>query len=212
VADAARQALRAGEIVRRLRNFVSHGDADMRVEEVGPLVAEACAAALPQSSASAGEAAVFLRVHPAADAGTALVDRVQIQQVVINLVRNAADALRGADADADAASAGAPGWAAGGRRREIAVSVRRSAAGGCEVSVADTGPGIAPEVRHRLFEPFSSTKPHGMGIGLAICRTIVEAHGGRLWAEANPGGGAVFRFALPPPLTPTGGHDDHGDA
>jgi two-component system sensor kinase FixL len=63
--------------------------------------------------------------------------------------------------------------------------------------VADTGPGLAPEVAGRLFEPFVSTKPEGMGVGLAICRTIVEAHGGRLWAEPNPGGGAVFRFTLP---------------
>jgi two-component system sensor kinase FixL len=200
VAEAARQALRAGEIVRRLRNFVSHGDADMRVEELGPLVAEACAAALPPSSVTPGKDEVVLRVHPAADAGQALVDGVQIQQVVINLVRNAAEAMRGGDP------------AAVGRRREIAVSVRRSAEGGCEVSVADTGPGIAPEVRHRLFEPFASTKPRGMGVGLAICRAIIEAHGGRLWAEPNPGGGAVFRFVLPPSLTATGGHGDDGDA
>ncbi len=203
VAEATRQSLRAGEIVRRLRNFVSQGDADMRAEEIGPLVEEACAAALPPSSAPADGGAVALRVRPAADVGTALVDRVQIQQVVINLVRNAAEAMRGEDPAAPSPA---------GRRREIAVSVRRSADGGCEVSVADTGPGIAPEVRHRLFEPFASTKPRGMGIGLAICRAIVEAHGGRLRAEPNPGGGAVFRFALPPPLTTTGGRDDDGTA
>jgi signal transduction histidine kinase len=142
---------------------------------------------------------VALRVHAAADAGAALVDRVQIQQVVINLVRNAAEAVRGEER---------PG-AGGG---EIVVSVQRAADGGCEVSVADTGPGIAPEVRARLFEPFAGTKRDGMGIGLAICRAIVEAHGGHLRAEPNPGGGAVFRFVLPPPLTMAGGHDDDGRA
>jgi two-component system sensor kinase FixL len=74
-----------------------------------------------------------------------------------------------------------------------------------EVAVADTGPGLVPEVAGRLFEPFVSTKPEGMGVGLAICRSIVEAHGGRLWAEPNPGGGTVFRFALPAGRPPKAG-------
>jgi two-component system sensor kinase FixL len=198
VAEAARQVLRVGEIVRRLRNFVAHGDTDMRVEEVGPVVADACTTALPPSAPDG--AAVRLRVQTAADAGSAFMDRVQVQQVVINLVRNAAQALRG---DPERSAAGAGG--------EVVVSVRRAADGGCEVAVADSGPGIAPEVRDRLFEPFATTKRDGMGVGLAICRAIVEAHGGRLWAEPNPGGGAVFRFVLPPPLILTG-ELDHGDA
>jgi two-component system sensor kinase FixL len=143
---------------------------------------------------------VRLRVQTAADAGSAFMDRVQVQQVVINLVRNAAQALRG---DPERSAAGAGG--------EVVVSVRRAADGGCEVAVADSGPGIAPEVRDRLFEPFATTKRDGMGVGLAICRAIVEAHGGRLWAEPHPGGGAVFRFVLPPPLILTG-ELDHGDA
>lgn len=199
VADAGREALRAGEIVRRLRNFVAQGDAELRLEGVGEVVAEACAAALPPMQASAGHAAVPVRIDVDQDAGAALVDRVQIQQVVINLVRNAAEAIRSGDrTERD--------------RGGVAVHARRASDGGCEVAVVDSGPGIAPEVRHRLFEPFTTTKASGMGLGLAICRTIVEAHGGRLWADANPGGGAVFRFTLPPPLTSTGGHGDDGSA
>ena len=88
------------------------------------------------------------------------------------------------------------------RRRELVVSAAPSGPDTVEIAVADTGPGLTPEVAGRLFEPFVSTKPAGMGVGLSICRTIVEAHGGRLWAEPNPGGGTVFRFTLPtaPPL------------
>jgi two-component system sensor kinase FixL len=92
---------------------------------------------------------------------------------------------------------GERGGGGGGPQRELVVTARSADAGTVEVAVADTGPGLTPEMAARLFEPFATTKPEGMGMGLAICRTIVEAHGGRLWAEPNPGGGAVFRFTLP---------------
>jgi two-component system, LuxR family, sensor kinase FixL len=90
-------------------------------------------------------------------------------------------------------------------RRDLVVSAATADLAAIEVAVSDSGPGLAPEVAGRLFEPFVSTKPNGMGVGLSICRSIVEAHGGRLWAEPNPGGGAVFRFTLPATPSPEAG-------
>ena len=108
-----------------------------------------------------------------------LVDKVQIQQVLLNLMRNAIEAMEG-----------------NAKRRELMISAKATDADMAMISVGDTGPGIAPEVADRLFQPFITTKRHGMGVGLSICRTIIEAHGGQIWVEPNPGGGAVFRFTL----------------
>ena len=108
-------------------------------------------------------------------------DRVQIQQVLLNLILNGIDALEGA---------GHPG-------RSVTVTARRGAAASVEISVVDTGRGIAANQLARIFEPFFTTKPKGMGMGLSISRRIVESHGGRLWAESNTGRGAIFRFTLP---------------
>jgi two-component system sensor kinase FixL len=114
-----------------------------------------------------------------------LVDRVQIQQVLVNLIRNAVEAMAGEDAHE------AP------PRREVIITAAPAGPEMVEVSVADTGPGLPPEVVDRLFEPFVSTKPNGMGVGLSICRTIVSMHDGRLWAEPNGEAGTVFRFTVP---------------
>jgi two-component system sensor kinase FixL len=178
---AAEQALRGGQIVRRLRDFVTRGEADQRLQDTGKLIEEAGALALVGTRESGIEAS--FRFAP--QLPPVRVDRIQIQQVLLNLIRNAIEAMT-----QEGAAAEAP-------RRELVVAAVPTGAGEVEVSVADTGPGLPLEVADRLFEPFVTTKPDGMGVGLSICRTIVEAHGGRLWAEPNPGGGTVFRFRLP---------------
>lgn len=172
--NAAEQALRAGQIIKRLREFVARGESDRRMEDLRKLIEEAAALALVGARQSGAH--VSFRFDPAA--GFVLVDKIQIQQVVHNLMRNALEAM------AEVA------------RRELKVATRRVDGATVEVTVTDTGPGIAPEIAARLFQPFVTTKRQGMGVGLSISRTIVEAHGGRLWAEPNPGGGTVFRLTL----------------
>jgi C4-dicarboxylate-specific signal transduction histidine kinase len=108
-------------------------------------------------------------------------DRVQLQQVVLNLIVNAIEAMTSIDDDA----------------RELVVSAESSSVEALLVAVGDTGPGVAAEDRERIFESFFTTKPAGVGIGLSICRSIIEAHGGRLWADTHQPRGAVFRFTLP---------------
>ncbi len=175
---AAEQALRAGDIIRRLREFAARGETERRVESLPRIVEEAAALGL----VGAREQGVIVRFQfdPAIDA--VLADRVQIQQVVLNLLRNALDAMQDSP------------------RKDLTVRIDPApdelGDGMALVSVADTGPGIATEIESRLFQPFITTKAAGMGVGLSICRTIVEAHGGRLWPEQTPGGGATFRFTL----------------
>lgn len=177
VGHAADEALRAGEIIRRLREFVARGETDRAVERLPKLVEEAAALAL----VGARELGVRTRFDfdPAID--RVIVDRVQIQQVVINLLRNAVDSLAAAPVG----------------QRDLSVTIARHDETTALVRVADTGAGVSAEVADRLFQPFITTKRSGMGIGLSISRTIVEAHGGRIWAKPAPLGGAVFSFTLP---------------
>jgi two-component system, LuxR family, sensor kinase FixL len=171
---AAEQSIRAAQIIRRLRDFVARGETERRVESVQKLVEEASALAL----VGAKHSGVRVRFNFNHDVDLVLADKVQIQQVILNLMRNAIEAVEQSD------------------RRELIVSTSPGQDGTIAIEVADTGPGIAPEIAAQLFEPFVTTKAQGMGVGLSISRTIVEAHGGRITADSNPGGGTVFRFTL----------------
>ena len=168
------QAGRAGNIIHRLRQLYERGDADAVPDDLNEAVKEALDLAL--IGAKEGGIEVSLELHP--DLPDVLMDRQQIQQIVINLVRNAIEAL-----------AGAP-------TRKLTIRTLPFAPGMIEFSVSDTGPGLAKEIADNLFAPFQTTKPAGMGLGLSIFRSIIEAHAGKIWADKTPGGGTTFHFAL----------------
>ena len=172
---AGEQTARAGQIIQRLRNFVKKGETERRIEDIRATIEEAHNLAVADGSGE--RAAVEISVGPSLP--SAFIDKIQIQQVLLNLIRNAVEAM------------------AESPRRQVVISAFPSGDDLIEVRVADTGPGLAPEVREKLFRPFTTTKAHGMGVGLSICRSIVEAHGGKLWATDNPGGGTLFCFTLP---------------
>ncbi len=175
IGQAGDQALRAGQIIRRLRDFLAKGEADRSVESLPRLLEEA--GALAMIGASDKGVRLSFRIDPTVD--KVLADKVQIQQVVLNLIRNAIEAMEDAT------------------RRDLAVGAVTAADRMVEVFVSDTGPGISSEIADQLFQPFMTTKAQGMGVGLSISRTIVEAHGGRIWVETSPSGGTTFRFTLP---------------
>ena len=172
---AADQALRAGEIIRRLRDFVARGESERRVEDVKKLVEEASALAL----VGAKDKGVRVRFSFTPGLDFVLADKVQVQQVLLNLMRNAIEAMEDSPT------------------RELVVATAPAQGHSIEISVADTGAGIAPEIGAQLFQPFVTTKRTGMGVGLSISRTIIEAHGGLISARPNAGGGTVFSFTLP---------------
>src|SRR5882757_1956086 len=172
---AAEQALRAGQIIRRLRDFVLRGESEKRVESLSKLIEEAGALGL----AGAREQNIQLRFNLNPEFDLVLVDRVQIQQVLVNLFRNALEAM------------------AQSPQRELIASNGKVADDMIEVVVSDTGTGFHDDVKPNLFQTFFTTKATGMGVGLSISRSIIEAHGGRMWAENNAAGGATFRFTLP---------------
>ena len=173
---AIAQAHRAGDVIRRLRGFVSKGETERRIHNLNQLVEEALALAV------VGARQRGLRVSLELDhtLPAVFVDHVQIQQVILNLVRNAIEAMEQVE------------------RRELVIGTRAMPEREMvEVTVADTGPGIASDVSERLFQPFVTSKATGMGLGLSICREIVEAHHGRLTTAPAPSGGTVFRVILP---------------
>jgi len=172
--DTAEQAIRAGEIVRRMRDFLSHGETEHRDESLSRIITEANALALVGSREHGIDVQVIL--DPKAD--RVFVDRIQIQQVLINLIRNAIEAMLDSPV------------------RSLAISTE-GVPELITISVEDTGSGISEALAPQLFQPFVTSKQSGMGIGLSICRTIIESHGGRIWFEPGPEGGTIFRFTLP---------------
>ena len=168
--------LRAGAIIRNLRELVEKRDSHRKSENINKVVEEAIAMGF------VGQAHIGVRVELALDPAlpAVLIDKVQIQQVLINLIRNAIEAMQDC------------------KTRELRVSTARDDAAFAAVMVHDSGPGLSEEVRRRLFQPFVTTKEQGMGSGLMICQSIVEAHGGTLECPlCPPGQGAMFRFGVP---------------
>jgi PAS domain S-box-containing protein len=175
--QVVQQAERAGAIIGRLREFLREGATHRSTTGIGELIEEA----LGLAQVEAAQNGVEIRVRVAPGLPNVLVDRIQIEQVLVNLVRNGIEAM----------------LAARGERRLITIEARGAAGGAIELTVADTGPGVAEDVAARLFDPFVTTKPRGMGLGLSISRSIVEAHGGQLQLRPRHAGGAVFAFTLP---------------
>jgi C4-dicarboxylate-specific signal transduction histidine kinase len=175
--DIRQDDQRAGGVIERLRALLMRRTFAPRSLSVSDLLEDI--AILTRTDSSSRKAHV--RVEPTPGLPAVMGDPVQLQQVLLNLVLNAMDAVEDAPIE----------------RRKVTVNAQRNGTREVEVAVSDSGHGIAPEKLGRLFEPFFTTKPNGMGIGLSISQTIIQAHGGRIWAENNAGAGATFRFALP---------------
>ena len=173
--DIAQQGERASEVIRRLRQFLRKNEPEHVPIDVNALVHETMP--LVRREIEDQNAAVDLDLGP--DMPAIVADPVQVQQVLVNLVTNACDAMSEQDGE-----------------RRIRV-LTRATGNGISIEVHDTGPGVAPEIRDRLFQPYATTKASGMGLGLPICRTIVEAHGGRLALVHTSAAGAAFRVELP---------------
>lgn len=174
---ASAQAERAGKIIRRVRDFVKKSEPNRSAVKIAEVIEEVIGFA----ETDARKAGVRIGVSVPSDLPAAYADKIMIEQVVLNLVKNGIEAMHDT------------------RRgeRELAISARANGEDFIEVNVADRGPGVPAGQSERLFAPFYTTKPEGMGMGLNICRSIIEFHHGRLWTVANVGGGSVFSFTLP---------------
>jgi len=172
------QATRAGDVVTRMRGMVQRHELEPKEIDVVRAVREC----VDMVKTDCELRDIRIEVKAAGASSPVVVDEIHLQQVILNLLRNAMEAVE---------------LPRPGNSREIAVEIGRDGVEAVAVQVADRGAGIAEGDLERVFESFYSTKPSGLGIGLAICRKLIEAHGGALWASHNPGGGAVFRFTLP---------------
>ena len=177
LADIRKDDQRAGSVIDRMRALLKRHDLEMRTLEVGELVGDI--AGLARTDAAVRQ--VKLEVDAAGGLPLVRGDRVHLQQVLLNLILNGMDALNGVSRE----------------DRRVSVTARLDGAHTVEIAVSDTGHGIPVGKLAHLFDPFFTTKPNGMGMGLPISRTIIEAHGGRIWAANNAERGATFRFTLP---------------
>lgn len=169
------QVFRASEIMDNLRQFIARGETVKTIQHLNEVVRTAC----DFTDSMAKDYGVRTIIRLDAENDLVLINGVQIQQVVVNLKRNAIEAMEG------------------GEKRELTVSTRVVDGDKIRADVADTGPGLPESLRANRFEPFASSKPRGLGVGLSISRSIIDAHHGQFTAEPNPGGGAIFSFVLP---------------
>ena len=171
---AADEAIRAGAIMRRLRSFVSDGEAQLEVHDIDEVIETSVA--LVRATAEAAAVEITLDIDE--DAGPIFADPIQIQQVIGNLCRNAIDAMRDLP------------------ERVLTIEAKRADDLTTHILIKDTGPGVPPDIQDRIFDAFVSQKSTGTGVGLSICRTIVEAHGGHIWVSTTGLGGSCFGFSL----------------
>jgi two-component system sensor kinase FixL len=179
IEKSVRQAHRASGIIRRLRDFVTPGAGEKEPIFINDVVQDAAQIALVGSA----DQGIRTDYDLAKDLPEISGDRIQLQQVVVNLIRNGIDAMLDPEADRD-------------DNLRLTIQTRRDEDSAVRISIADTGPGIAPEIIADIFIPFITSKEGGMGIGLSVSKSIVEAHGGTLWVEPNPDRGSTFLFTL----------------
>ena len=165
---------RAGEIIRRLRNFISRGKSEESRADIYGIIESAISFSLVRDQ----HADIALTCPKTTEKLYVQVDSIQIQQVLMNLIRNAVEAMENQS------------------DKRLTIAARTVEGGKVEVSVRDNGPGLPAEIREQVFHPFNTTKAKGMGVGLSICRTIVEAHGGTIRVDDGDGGGTTFSFTL----------------
>lgn len=171
------QADRAGNIIRHIRDFVSKRENQRHLCKINDIVTDVMSFA--DIEARAQGIKIVFKTEP--DLPPLSIDRIMIEQVILNLVKNGVESMQHTEP----------------HKRELSLNVKKSANTFIEVAIGDRGHGVTPESLDKLFLPFYTTKPNGMGMGLSICRSIIEFHQGRLWIEANPGGGSLFKFILP---------------